>query len=128
LSPLTAGSRVQPREEIGTIERIRPSSDGSYEVAEVLWDTGARCPEPLSWLSSLEDREAERQAAKEEAKELRRLQREQERRERPAVECVGCERHFSPARKSQRFHSKSCVRGREVRARVLTASRLLSPG
>lgn len=109
MTTLTAGSRVQPFQEIGTIERIRPSSDGLYMVAEVLWDTGARMPEPLSWLVSLEDREAEREAAREEAKELRRLQREQERKERPEVECDGCRQHFRPTRKGQRFHSKSCA-------------------
>jgi hypothetical protein len=105
---LAVGDRVQPDKALGTIEKIRTSKEG-YLVAEVLWDTGARMPEPLSWLISLEDREAEREAAKEEAKELRRLQREQERRERPEVECDGCRQHFRPARKGQRFHSKSCA-------------------
>ena len=111
---LTAGSRVQPfdGEATGTIEKIRPSSpssDGDYMVAEVLWDTGARSPEPLSWLGSLAEVQAEREAEREEAKKLRRLQREQERREHPEVECAGCRQHFSPARKGQRFHSKSCA-------------------
>jgi hypothetical protein len=54
------GDRVMPRDgqATGTIEQIRlsrPSSDGDYLVAEVLWDTGARCAEPLSWLGRLED-------------------------------------------------------------------------
>ena len=78
-------------------------------VAEVLWDTGARSPEPLSWLGSLAEVRAAREAEKAEANELRRLQREQARRERPEVECAGCRQNFSPARKSQRFHSKSCA-------------------
>jgi hypothetical protein len=47
---LAVGDRVQPHEAVGKIEEIRPSSDGSYMVAEVLWDTGARSPEPLDWL------------------------------------------------------------------------------
>jgi hypothetical protein len=104
---LTAGDRVQPHEAIGTIEEIRTAREG-YLVAEVLWDTGARCAEPLSWLTSLEDREAERKAAREEARELRRLEREEQRRELPERECDGCVRRFMPARRGQRFHSKGC--------------------
>jgi hypothetical protein len=46
---LTVRTRVQPHEQIGTIEGIRTSREG-YEVAEVRWDTGARHAEPLSWL------------------------------------------------------------------------------
>lgn len=114
MSSLKVGDRVQPHEAIGTIEKIRPSSpssDGDYLVAEVLWDTefgpGTRCAEPLAWLISLEDREAEREAEREAAKEQRRLERER-RREQPERECDGCPRHFSPARKGQRFHSQSC--------------------
>ena len=37
--------RVQLEQATGTIESIRG------EVAEVLWDTGARSPVPLAWLS-----------------------------------------------------------------------------
>ena len=78
------GDRVMPRDRLatGTIEEIRPSSpssDGDYLVAEVLWDSGARCAEPLFWLGRLDDvqaanqaREAEtRKAAREAAKERR---------------------------------------------------------
>lgn len=111
---LTAGSRVQhlDGEATGTIERVRPSSpssDGDYMVAEVLWDTGARCPEPLSWLGSIADVQAARKAERDKATELRRLQREQARREHPEIECDGCRQHFRPTRKGQRFHSKSCA-------------------
>jgi hypothetical protein len=61
------GDRVMPRDgqATGTLEEIRPSSafsDGYYMVAEVLWDSGARCAEPLSWLGRLEDVQAANQA------------------------------------------------------------------
>ena len=42
---LAVGDRVQPDKALGTIEKIRTSKEG-YLVAEVLWDTGARMPEP----------------------------------------------------------------------------------
>jgi hypothetical protein len=103
---LTIGTRVQPHEAIGTIEGIRPAKEG-YLVGEVVWDSGARSAEPLSWLTSLEDREAAREAARLEALELRRLEREQLRKE-PERECDGCPERFIPARKGQRFHSESC--------------------
>jgi hypothetical protein len=103
---LAVGTRVQPHEAIGTIEKIRPAQEG-YLVGEVVWDSGARSAEPLSWLISLEDREAEREAARLEALELRRLEREQLRKE-PERECDGCPERFKPTRKGQRFHSKSC--------------------
>jgi hypothetical protein len=103
---VTVGDQVQPREAIGTIENIRPSREG-YMVGEVLWDSGARCPEPLSWLTSLEDREAEREAIRLEALELRRLERQQL-RQAPELECEGCGRRFTPTRKGQRFHSEGC--------------------
>jgi hypothetical protein len=37
--------RVRLGETTGTVEAIRG------RVADVLWDTGARCPVPLAWLS-----------------------------------------------------------------------------
>jgi hypothetical protein len=37
--------RVRLGEAIGTVEAVRG------RVADVLWDTGARCPVPLAWLS-----------------------------------------------------------------------------
>jgi len=94
------GDRVQLDEALGTIERVRP--DGA--TAEVLWDTGARCPLPLSWLSDPEVREAEekaRQAA--ERKERRKRSGDYEPRE-----CEGCTRTFTPERKNQRFHAREC--------------------
>jgi hypothetical protein len=104
---VAVGSRVQPREAIGTVEKIRTTREG-YLIGEVLWDTGARCPEPLSCLILLEDREAEREAARLEARELRRLERERLRQEQPERECDGCPERFKPTRNGQRFHSKSC--------------------
>jgi hypothetical protein len=103
------GDRVQPhdREATGKLERIHLSKDG-YLVGEVLWDTGARCGEPLSWLGKEEEVQAERQAAKEEAAEQGRLEREEERREQPERECDGCSKRFTPARNGQRFHSEGC--------------------
>jgi hypothetical protein len=64
------GDRVMPRDGLatGTIEGIRNSKDG-YTVAEIRWDTGARCAEPLVWLGRLEDVQAANQAR--EAIELR---------------------------------------------------------
>jgi endogenous inhibitor of DNA gyrase (YacG/DUF329 family) len=37
--------RVVLAEAMGTVESVRDN------VAEVRWDTGARCPVPLAWLS-----------------------------------------------------------------------------
>jgi hypothetical protein len=95
----------------GTLEEIRPSSpfsDGYYMVAEVLWDTGARCAEPLSWLSRLEDVQAANQAREAEARKAAREAAKERRRELPEQECEGCVRRFNPARGGQRFHSESC--------------------
>jgi hypothetical protein len=44
---LAVGDRVQPDKALGTIEKIRTSKEGCL-VAQVLWDTGARMPEPVS--------------------------------------------------------------------------------
>jgi hypothetical protein len=70
------GDRVMPRDGLatGTIEEIRPSSpssDGDYLVAEVLWDSGARCAEPLSWLGRLDDVQAANQAREAETRKAR---------------------------------------------------------
>jgi hypothetical protein len=106
---LAVGARVQPfdGESTGTLERIHTSKDG-YLVGEVLWDTGARCGEPLDWLGRLEDVQAGRKLWRAGVKKVADAYREQQRRELPERECDGCSKHFSPAREGQRFHSESC--------------------
>jgi hypothetical protein len=107
------GDRVMPRDGLatGTIEEIRPSSpssDGDYLVAEVLWDSGARCAEPLFWLGRLDDVQAANQAREAETRKAAREAAKERRRELPEQECDGCVRRFTPARRGQRFHSESC--------------------
>jgi hypothetical protein len=109
---LAVGDRVQPLDgqSTGTLERVRTSKQG-YLVAEVLWDTGARCAEPLSWLGRLEDvQAAERARQSAERKERRKhLADYQPRR------CEGCAKVFTPRDKRQRFHSSRCRRQARLR-------------
>jgi hypothetical protein len=39
--------RLEPGTAAGTVENVRG------EVAEVRWDTGARCPVPISWTAPI---------------------------------------------------------------------------
>ena len=109
---LAVGDRVQPIDgkATGTLERVRPSMEG-YLVAEVLWDTGARCAEPLSWLGRLEDVQA--------AERARRSAERKERRKHSAHyqprRCEGCAKVFTPRAKRQRFHSSRCRRQARLR-------------
>ena len=121
---MKVGDRVQGDgpECTGTIEKIRPSSpssDGDYLVAEVLWDTGARCAEPLEWLLPLEGAKQARKIANEALKRMRRMYQEQEGRSSPtfdtparwcaAREKLGC-KEIIPAGSNPRqtFHSDAC--------------------
>jgi hypothetical protein len=101
---LTTGDRAQLYEALGTIEKLR--EDGM--TAEVLWDTGARCPLPLDWLSDPEAREAERKARQAEARRERRPARVPRR-------CEGCAKVFTPRDKRQRFHTSRCRRQARLR-------------
>ena len=42
---IVSSERVQLEQATGTVEAIRG------DAVEVLWDTGARCPVPIRWLS-----------------------------------------------------------------------------
>ena len=42
---IVSSDRVQLEQATGTVEAIRG------DAVEVLWDTGARCPVPIRWLS-----------------------------------------------------------------------------
>jgi len=42
---IVSSDRVQLEQATGTVETIRG------DAVEVLWDTGARCPVPIRWLS-----------------------------------------------------------------------------
>jgi len=58
MARICVGDRVQltPGVAIGTVEKIRD------DVAEVRWDTGARCPIPLTELAEPEDRSGPKRA------------------------------------------------------------------
>lgn len=108
---LAVGDRVQPLDgySTGTLEQIRassPSSDRHYLVAEVLWDTGARCAEPLAWLGRLEDV----QAAERARQSAERKERRQHSADYQPRRCEGCAKVFTPRDKRQRFHSPRCRR------------------
>lgn len=57
--PPGVGARVRldPGSATGTVERVRG------EIAEVLWETGARCPVPGGWLSVLSEHDVPRSGA-----------------------------------------------------------------
>ena len=109
---LTVGNRVQPidGQSTGTLERVRTSKQG-YQVAEVLWDTGARCAEPLSWLGRLEDV----QAAERARQSAERKERRQHSADYQPRRCEGCAKVFTPRDKRQRFHSPRCRRQARLR-------------
>ena len=90
-----------------------------YLVAEVLWDTGARCAEPLAWLGRLEDVQA--------AERARRSAERKERRKHSAHyqprRCEGCAKVFTPRAKRQRFHSSRCRRQARLRVDKLKGVR-----
>jgi hypothetical protein len=119
-----AGDRVQlsPGSATGTIERLRG------DVAEVLWDTGARCPVPLAWIAEPTNRPTPGAAA---ARERRHETDAWKRAHRPQ-RCNGCGRVFRPKRAGQLFCTAGCRKrahrnGSVAAATKAVASRDASP-
>jgi len=94
------GDRVQlsPGSATGTIERLRGA------VAQILWDTGARCPVPLAWIGPPSVRPS-REAMT--ARKRRHSNPAWKRAHRPRT-CRGCGGVFRPKRSDQAFCTASC--------------------
>ena len=91
--------RVRLRTAIGTIAAIRDD-----DVAEGLWDTGARCPVPLSWLTL----EAPFEAAAGASDADRALRGGRTPDPLSVTRCRMCGHEFTPARSDARYCSNRC--------------------
>jgi predicted nucleic acid-binding Zn ribbon protein len=83
----------------GTIERLQD------EVADVRWDTGARCPVPLAWLGEPQQKQNGHQTS---AARKRRHATAAWKRDHSPRRCNGCGKVFRPTRADQVFCTATC--------------------